>query len=71
MDITLYYTKCSKGATLSVTIHGTKHYHNIVGTLQLNTHSISQDRHEVMMEACYNGIWGGIVLMCTYNILYE
>lgn len=71
MDITLYYTKCSKGATLSVTIHGTKHYHNIVGTLQLNTHSISQDRHEVMMEACYNGIWGGNCFDGTYNILYE
>ena len=60
MNITLDKTRYSKCASLSVTIHGAKHYQNIVGTLHLNTHYVPHDQHEVMVEACYNGLWEGL-----------
>ena len=63
MHIILDNTRCSKRATLSVTVHGAKLYQNIVVTSHLNTHSIPHDRQESMMETCYNGMWEGLLDM--------
>ena len=58
--ITIDKKICYKCDTLSVTIHGAKHYQIIVFTLHLNTHYVPHDWQETMMEACYNAMWEGL-----------
>lgn len=57
MHIILDNKKCSKCATLSGTIHGAKHYLNIIVTSHLNARSVPHDQHEAMMDVGYNGMW--------------
>ena len=59
MHIILDNTRCSKCAIPSGIVHGAKPYLNIVVTSHLNTRSVPHDRHEAMVEACYNCMWGG------------